>query len=167
MSEASAEHHGHGPGTDFAAAIYGSIVATALIGALDAAHASSGDMLLSVLATMVVFWLAHTWAAISGERIHTGHGLARERIRALARAEWPMVEAGFGPLAGLALGWVGLLSDTTAARLAVGIGIVQLFAWGFVLGRRVYHTWLGASIAGLANGAAGLVLVALEIAVNH
>ena len=67
----------------------------------------------------------------------------------------------------LLLGWVGILDATNATRLALAIGIVQLLAWGFVLGRRVYGTWHGAVLAGLVDGAFGVGLVLLEIAVSH
>jgi len=166
MTETPAPH-APSQARDYAAAIYGSIVATAIIGALREAHVTVGEMTIDVLATMVVFWLAHTWAAIAGERIHTGHMLSKDRVLALAREEWPMVEAGFAPVFALALGWVGVLDADDAAKVALAIGVVQLFAWGFVLGRRVYHRWLGALIAGLANGVLGLTLVALEIAISH
>jgi hypothetical protein len=162
--------HGHAeasPATDYAGAIYGSIIATAFVGALRQAHVSARDMTIEVAASMVVFWLAHTWAAVAGERIHMGHRLAFGRVRALGRMEWPIVEAGFGPVVALSLGWIGVLSTDAAAGAAIAIGVVQLLAWGFVLGRRVYHTWVGAVVAGIGNGLVGLVLVVLEIAVAH
>jgi hypothetical protein len=168
MSETPGDQHPHrGHGRDYAAAIYGSIVGTALIAALDDAGVSARDITLSVVATMVVFWIAHTWAAIAGERIQMQHRLSWRRARALAEEEWPMVEAGFGPTAALVLGWIGLVEDGTAARIAVAIGVIQLFAWGFFLGHRVYHNWSGAVLAGLGNGSLGLVLVVLEMAVLH
>jgi hypothetical protein len=160
-------HHEPSGARDYAAAIYGSIVATAIVGALRETDVSASELTVDVFATVVVFWLAHSWAAIAGERIHTGHRLSVHRVRALAREEWPMVEAGFGPVFALVLGWIGVLDEDDAARLAIGIGVVQLFAWGFVLGRRVYDTWFGAVLAGLGNGALGVVLVLLEIAVSH
>jgi hypothetical protein len=166
MSETAGRHEAS-PATDYAGAIYGSIIATAFVGALRAAHVSARDITLDVAASMLVFWLAHTWAAVAGERIHMGHGLALHRVRALARAEWPIVEAGFIPVLALFLGWIGVLGADTAAKLAIAIGVLQLFAWGLVLGRRVYHRWLGAVAAALANGLVGVVLVALEIAVAH
>jgi hypothetical protein len=153
--------------TDYAGAIYGSIIATAFVVALQQAHVSSRDITLEVAASMLVFWLAHTWAAVAGERIHTGHRLSWHRIRSIGRMEWPIVEAGIGPVIALALGWIGVLEPATAAWIAAGIGVLQLFAWGFVLGRRVYRTWPGAVIAGLGNGVVGLLLVALELAVTH
>ena len=160
-------HHEPTAATDYAGAIYGSIVATALIGALREADVSSKQMTLDVAATMLVLWLAHTWAAIAGERIHLGHGLLWHRIKALGREEWPIVEASVVPLIPLVLGWIGVLEHRTATRLAITFGIAQLFAWGFVLGRRLYHTWTGALLAALGDGAVGLVIVLLEVWVNH
>jgi hypothetical protein len=151
----------------YAAAIYGSIVATAIIGALYGKDVAPRDMTIEVAATMVVFWLAHTWAAIAGERIHVGHGLGTRRILTLAGEEWPMVESGFAPVIALFLAWIGVLSAANGAKLALAIGIVQLVAWGFVLGRRVYGRRLSAFAAGAGNGLLGLLLVGLEIVVTH
>src|SRR5262245_14086598 len=101
--------HEPSPPTDYAGAIYGSIIATAFVGALHEAGVSSRDMTLEVAASMVVFWLAHTWAAVAGERIHTRHRLSMHRVRTLGRKEWPIVEAGFAPVVALSLGWMGVL----------------------------------------------------------
>ena len=46
-----------------------------------------------------------------------------------------------------------MLSASNGARLAIAIGVVQLFGWGFVLGRRVYGRRLGGLLAGAGNGA--------------
>ena len=83
----------------YAAAVYGSIVAAALIEAFRGEHAHAETIALSVLATMAVFWLAHVWSAIVGERIHRRErGSARTASRQIARAEWPLVEASFAPV---------------------------------------------------------------------
>lgn len=151
----------------YSAAIYGSIIVTALIGALWGDHISARTMTVQLIATMTVFFLAHTWAAVAGERLHTGHRLSTSRVLALARAQWPMIEAGFAPIFALTLAWVGLIEYRTGAKLAIAIGVVQLFAWGFVLGQRVYGRRLGALLSAAGNGLLGLTLVALEIAVLH
>ena len=158
--------HGDAAG-HYAAGIYGSIVVTALVGALREAHAGIGDVTSTVIATMTVFWLAHTWAQVQGERLHAGHHLSFSHVRRIAGHEWPMLESGFAPVCALLLGWVGILDTTNATRAALTIGIVQLLAWGFALGRRVYGTWHGAALAGLVDGAFGVGLVLLEIAVSH
>jgi hypothetical protein len=166
MTETST-HHEPRPATDYAGAIYGSIIATALIGALREADVTAKQLTLDVAATMLIFWIAHTWAAIAGERIHLGHGLLWHRVKALGREEWPIVEASFLPIVALVLGWVGLLAEDTAAKLALAIGIGQLCFWGFVLGRRVYGTRLGAGLAALGDGAIGIVIVLLEVWAHH
>jgi len=166
VSEIS-DHHEARAATDYAGAIYGSIIATAMIGALREADVTSKELTIDVAATMLIFWIAHTWAAIAGERIHLGHGLLVHRVRALGREEWPIVEAGFLPVAVLVLGWVGVLEDETAAKLAIAVGIAQLFLWGFVLGRRIYDTRLGAVLTAVADGAVGVVIVLLEVWAHH
>ena len=68
----------------YAAAVYGSIVAAALIEAFRGrARARRGHRAL-VLTTMAVFWLAHVWSGIVGDRIHHGPQLQVGRLVAIA-----------------------------------------------------------------------------------
>jgi len=154
-------------GEHYAAAVYGSIVAAALIEAFRAEHVQAEDIALAVLTTMTVFWLAHVWSGIVGDRIHHGPQLQVGRVIRIGRAEWPLVQASFVPVVVLVLGWAGVFSDATAARLALGICIVQLFAYGLIVGRQAYHRWPQAVVAGLLNAALGLVLIELEVLVLH
>ena len=106
-------------------------------------------MTLDVRATMLVLWLAHTWAAIAGERIHLGHGLLWHRIKALGREEWPIVEAGFVPLIPLALGWIGVLEHRERRRGSRSRSASRSSSPGASSSAGgVYHTWLGALLAG-------------------
>jgi hypothetical protein len=151
----------------YAAAIYGSIIAAALIEAFRAEHAKAEGTALAVLSTMAVFWIAHVWSAFMGERIHQGAKLGYERVREIARSEWPLVEAAFAPVGVLALGWLGILGDVTAEELALIVCIIQLFAWGIAVGRRAYNHWWPALASGFGNGVLGLIVVSLEVAVLH
>jgi hypothetical protein len=151
----------------YAAAVYGSIVAAALIEAFRAEHVSSEDIALAVLTTMTVFWLAHVWSGIVGDRIHHGPQLQIPRLRAIAGAEWPLVQASFVPVVVLMLGWAGVFDDHTAARLALTVCVLQLFAYGVVVGREAYHDWASAAVAGALNAGLGLVLIELEVLVLH
>jgi hypothetical protein len=152
----------------YAAAVYGSIVAAALIEAFRGEHAQAETTALAVLSTMGVFWLAHVWSAIVGERLHRRERrLGLHRVAQIARAEWPLVEASFAPVFVLCLGWVGVVSDNVAEELALIVCIIQLFGWGLAVGLRAYDHWTGALLSGLANGALGLMVVSLEVAVLH
>jgi hypothetical protein len=154
-------------GEHYAAAVYGSIVAAALIEAFRAEHVNAQDIALAVLTTMTVFWLAHVWSGIVGDRIHHGPQLQVARLIRIGRAEWPLVQASFGPVVVLMLGWAGVLSHASAARLALGVCVVQLFAYGLTVGRQAYHRWPQAVVAGLLNAGLGLVLIELEVLVLH
>ena len=154
------------PHADFyAAAVYGSIVAAALVAAFHEEHASPETTLLSLLSTMAVFWLAHVWSAIVGERIHVGDEFANHRIGAIARAEWPLVESAFLPAVALLLGFAGAIGAAHSLDAALVACVLQLFGWGLVVGRRAYDHWWAALFSGLTNGVLGIVLVSLEIAV--
>lgn len=151
----------------YAAAVYGSIVAAALVAPFREEHVPAETIVLSLFATMAIFWLGHVWSAIVGERIHLGEEFTRHRIAEIARAEWPLIEATFAPAIVLALGWAGLVGDRTAATLALVVCVLELFAWGLVLGRRAYEHWWAALLSGVTNGVLGLVLVSLEIVLVH
>ena len=151
----------------YAAAVYGSILAASLIAVFRAEHDSPETSALALVGTMAVFWLAHAWSAVLGERIHVGSSLGYRRVLGIARSEWPLVEAAFAPTIILGLGWAGLLSTKASENLALAACIIQLFAWGFAVGRKAYHSWWAAALAGLGDGLLGLGLVWLEITVVH
>jgi len=151
----------------YSAAIYGSIVAAALLAPFHEEHVAPRDALLALVSTMVVFWLAHAWSTIAGERIQLGQRFTFGRALELARSEWPLVEAGLAPAFVLVLGWAGVLADQTSLTLAVVVCIAQLVAWGLVIGHRAFDRPLQVIAAGLLDGALGVALVALEIVVVH
>ena len=132
----------------FSAAIYGSILATSLVAALDVTEATAQEMTLTLLTTTLVFAVAHAWSEAVAERIAFGHGFVLARLIELTRREWPLVEAGFVPGAALAL------------------AVLQLLGWGILVGWRSYDRWPAAIAVGAVNGFLGLILVALKIAVH-
>jgi hypothetical protein len=151
----------------YAAAVYGSIIAASLIVPFFEQHGSAETVALTLLSTMSVFFLAHVWSSILGDRIHTGTPYTTRHTLAVARAEWPLLESTFGPVVVLVLGWAGVWSDHTAERLALGVCLVELFVWGVVVGWKAYHTWGSAALSGLVNLALGIGLISLEVTVLH
>ncbi len=120
-----------------------------------------------MISTLGVFWLAHLWSGIVGERIHLGPLFRARHVAQIARSEWPLVEAAFLPSAVLLLGWAGLFGRETASTVTIVVCDLQLLGWGWLAGRRAFERWWAAALAGLADGALGLALVLLEIAVLH
>jgi hypothetical protein len=145
---------------DDAAAIYGTIVTTAVIGAAGSKPAQT--VLELAVGTLLVFWLAHVYAEalahhLQGARLHWS-----AITRAMA-AERPMLEAPTLSLLVLLFGSIGLLNDRAAVVLALWIGIAQLVGWGIAYARSQGWGWPMALAAGLVNGVFGLAVVILEV----
>jgi hypothetical protein len=150
-----------------AASIYGTVLTMALIAAYSAEE--SLDLFLMTVAVLVVisvFALAHAHAELMARRYVAGRPLGREEILGQLHETWPMVEAAFPPVLALLAGGAGLLDEDSAVYLALGIGVLQLAAWGLGIGRRER---LGpVHIAGLIglNVSLGLTVVILKLLIH-
>src|ERR1700744_4007010 len=80
-----------------AAGIYGAIVTAAI---LDTAggHVSTVTLVISVVITLLVYWVAEEYAEVLGEQVEGGRLPSGARIRQALAASWPMVSASFLPL---------------------------------------------------------------------
>jgi hypothetical protein len=151
---------------NFAAAVYGSILAAGVVASLDVGDVSAGDMIAALGGTMLVFWLAHVWAEGIADRMHDPRPYTWRRLRAAATWHWPMVQAAAGPLVALALAGLDVLRLDTAVTLALCVCVAQLVGWGLVVGRRTFGSWPAALLSGLVDGLLGVVLIALKTLVH-
>ena len=83
-----------------AASIYGTVVTAAVIAA-GGGVLSSGALAVTVLVTLVVYWLAEEYAELLGEHTQAGRLPSASLVRSSLAAAWPMVTASFIPLAAL------------------------------------------------------------------
>ena len=150
---------------DRASAVYGSLLVTALV----AAQARSDAVPEFIAATLVVgvgvFWLTEVWTELIA--IRTRGPIARGEVLAIARAELPMLSAAVIPTLLLLTASFGFTTPDQAANLAMAAGIVQLFAWGLVVGLAMRRGWLPALVVALVDVGLGLVIVTLKVAVLH
>jgi hypothetical protein len=150
----------------YGAAVYGSVLAAALLGAMRHTHADARAATISLLGSMLVFWLAHAWSEVIGERVADGRLFERERVGEIARAEWPLVEAAIVPAVPLLLAWAGAWSRDLGVDLALGISVLQLVGWGAAAGHRSQTSWPVALLIGAVDGALGIGIVALELVIH-
>jgi hypothetical protein len=162
------DHSGEVDRGDFyAAAVYGSIIAAALLAAFRQEHGSSEGTLFALLSTLLVFWIAHVWSTLVGERIHAGNTFRWEQVWRIGRSEWPLVESAFVPSIPLVLGWLGVLSVETSVDVAAAVCFAQLLVWGLAVGRAAYDQWWQVALTGLIDASLGFAVVALELAFVH
>ncbi|MEU6970077.1 hypothetical protein AB0A71_20510 [Kitasatospora aureofaciens] len=151
--------------TDYAGAVYGSMLAASVIAA-SGVHETRPRLSLIVLlvVTGLVFWVAHVYAHLAGER-EVGRRVGWHRVREVGREEWPLVEASALPaLAVLVSPWLG---TGDSAWLAVGVAVAQQVGWA-TLGARLAGASTGqAAVEGVVNLLLGLCIVAAKVAVGH
>ena len=121
---------------------------------------------VALLATLCVFWLAHTQAELLAVRYAVSHPLTRQERRDALRHSWPMVQAGFPPVIGLLLGTAGLVDDSGAVDIALAIGVAELAAWGIAIGRREQLGTLRTAGVTAANVTLGLAVVGLKLMIH-
>jgi hypothetical protein len=146
----------------YGAAVYGSFLVASVVGVAFEAGESARAMTLSAFGSMVIFWLAHAWSEVVGERVAAGGTFRARQSLVIARREWPLVEAAVLPTALLALAWAGVWSRETGASLALAAAILQITGWGFLAGRRAGANPLVASVLAGVEGLLGVALLALE-----
>jgi hypothetical protein len=150
-----------------ARAIYGQILVTSLVGALsEDSEIEAGYILVSVVATMLVFWLAHVYAEAVSRGLEARRHLGWAEIGGLASSEWPLVQAAIPTAIVLALGAIGALSTETAVDIAIAVGVVALFAWGLAIGRASGASWIPALFGAAISGCFGLAVVGLNALVH-
>ena len=150
---------------DYAPAIYGAILVTGIV-AVQWRHDPDTDAIaLSVLISVVVFWLAHVWSEIVNLRVHGT--VSQVDMRQVVANEGSMLSALVLPAVVLAvLPRVGVPLES-AVVAALGVCIIQLFLWGLVVGRAAHRGWFLPLVVAVVDSLLGLVLVALKVAVLH
>jgi hypothetical protein len=144
-----------------AAGIYGAII-TASVMAAAGGSLPTLALALSVLATLVVYWLAEEYAEVLGRQATGGHVPTRAYIRGRLAHSWPIVSASFAPLAVLVVARLAGASAFAAANIGVFAAVVLLTAHGWTAGRAAQLTgWQLTACTSIA-AVLGLVMVALK-----
>jgi heme/copper-type cytochrome/quinol oxidase subunit 2 len=150
-----------------AAAIYGAVQATALVAAFsEDEHLSSLELDAWLAITVLVFWLAHGYAAVLAQGYARRRGLSRAEVLAQLSGEWRMVQAAIPPAIVLVLGALHVFSKATAVSIAIGVGLAQLFLWALAARRREGLTGMRLLTSALIAGSFGVVIVSIKAAVG-
>ena len=131
---------------DYAPAVYGSLLVTTLVTVQWQGAANPELIGLSLLISVVAFWLTHVWSEIVAHRVHGPIDVPS--AVAIARSEATMVTAVIVP--GIILGlprFLGVPVDV-AIGAALLASLVQLFLWGLAVGLAAGGSrWLALGVA--------------------
>jgi len=149
---------------DDATAIYGSLLVTGMVAVQWRADSVPDAIALTVVVSVIVFWLAHVWSEIVSRRVRGR--MTQGEAFAIALAETPMLSAAVVPALVLALGpLIATTDQAIAAALFVCIG--ELFVWGLIVGRAAHSSPLLTLRVAIVDSLLGLVIVGLKVLVIH
>jgi hypothetical protein len=142
--------------------VYGLVLVTALV-AVGWQDDTDFEVLLFVLGTVLVYWLAHIYAAVVASRRSQPVPPLHEATIEGARKASPMLVAMLIPALLLSLAAVGWVEEYTAYFLALGSGIVLLGVIGYVNAAANGASWLWRIAGVLATTLLGTIVIGLSI----
>jgi hypothetical protein len=109
-----------------ARAIYGTIAVGALLAAESVRRETYAKNVEAVVVTLLVYWLAHSYADLAGERVRSGAQLTATRLGRTMLQELPLLFGATIPLATLLICWAAgtRLSIAVIAALWTSAAIV-------------------------------------------
>lgn len=145
--------------------IYGVVLVTAVI-AVGWEDDTDLEVLIFLLGTVLVFWLAHIYAAVVASRgVKDPHPLGHA-IAAGARHASGMLVSMLIPAALLATAVIGWVEEYTAYFLALGSGILILAIIGYANAARNGSTWPWRVAGVLSTTLLGVFVIGLSILVH-
>ncbi|MFC4606244.1 hypothetical protein ACFO9E_00140 [Streptomyces maoxianensis] len=159
---------GHGAErTDYAGAVYGSLLAASVIAsASTVGEFPRFETVVFLLVTGLVFWAAHVYARLAGER-SADRPVDWAEARRVGLKEWSIVEAAVLPAAAVALSPLFGLGLTATGWLALGVAVAQQVAWAYMGALHALASRRQAAVEAVVNLLLGLVIVAAKAAMGH
>ena len=144
-----------------ASGIYGAIITAAILDTVGG-HASTTVLVISVVGTLLVYWIAEEYAEVLGEHTAAGRLPSRASIQGGLAATWPMVSASYAPLLAVVLATVAGASELTAANVGLVVVMVLLTTHGWLAGRAAQLQGRKLLVATSIAAGLGLVMILLK-----
>ena len=144
-----------------AAGIYGLIV-TATVLATAGNSLRTVALVVAVVGTLLVYWLAEQYAEVLGEQAEGGELPTWNSVRGSLMSTWPLVSSSFLPLLALLVARLAGATVLTASNVGLACAVLVLIAhaWGAARAADL-HRWRLAAATSTA-AVLGLVLVLLK-----
>jgi hypothetical protein len=119
-------------------------------------------LVVSIVVTLVVYWLAEEYAEVLGEQAAAGRLPGWSRICESLAAAWPMVSASYLPLLALVVARLAGASPLVAANVGLIVAIIVLTAHGWSAARAAQLKGRQLLVATSVALALGLVMILLK-----
>jgi hypothetical protein len=148
-----------------ASAIYGTIITASVIAA--GATLTTRSLAVTVVVTLVVYWLAEQYAVLVGEHTHGGRLPSRSQVAQSMGTTAPMITASFIPVVVLVVVRVLGASSGAAAKTALVVAVALLVVHGVRAGWAAGLRGLRLAAITVVAGLFGLAMVALKTFLQH
>ena len=145
--------------------VYGIVLVTALI-AVGWDDDTDLEVLVFVVGTVFVFWLAHIYAAVVASRAVDTPPSLRTAVALGIRHTYGMLVAMLIPAFLLGLAVIDVVEEYTAYYLALGSGVVMLALIGYANAARNRSPWYWRVAGVLSTTLLGLLVIVLSIIVH-
>ncbi|MFI2437162.1 hypothetical protein [Streptomyces sp. NPDC018693] len=163
-AERRAEHRAH---ADYTGGVYGSMLAASVvIGAGSLGAFPRTELVLLLLLTGGVFWIAHVHAHLFGARLAQQPPDRRVVLR-VCREEWPIVKAAVPPAAAVAVSALLGMDVQGALWLALGVAVAGQVGWSLAAARRAGASPRLMAVTASVNLLLGLLIISFEVALKH
>ncbi|MCX4740481.1 MULTISPECIES: hypothetical protein [Streptomyces] len=157
----------HRARADYTGGVYGSMLATSVIvGAGTLGSFPRAELVILLVLTGVVFWLAHVHAQVFGARL-TRRTPDRRMLLHVCRDEWPIVQAAFPPAAAVAVSPLLGLDVEGALWFALSVAVAGQVGWSAAAARRAGAGWGMVAVSGVVNLVLGLVILSFKLFLKH
>jgi hypothetical protein len=153
-------------GDNPAGAVYGTIAVAALLAAESARRETYLATVAAVVITLALYWLAHSYAEFTGERLRTGERLTRAGLSRMMARELTILIGAAVPLVVLLISWVGGASLTTAVNAAIWTSAAMIAIIEVILGLRSRLPGRELAAQTVLGALLGLLVVALRVVLH-
>ncbi|MEV8549825.1 hypothetical protein AB0L04_08310 [Streptomyces glaucescens] len=152
---------------DYTGGVYGSMLAASVvIGAGSLGSFPRTELVLLLLLTGLVFWVAHVHAQLFGARL-ARQALDRGVVLHVCRDEWPIVKAAVPPAAAVAVSPLLGLDVRGAAWLALCVAVAGQVGWSVAAARRAGASPRLMAATASVNLLLGLLIILFKIVLKH
>ncbi|MGW7053541.1 hypothetical protein [Streptomyces sp. NPDC054887] len=163
--ERRAERRAH---ADYTGGVYGSMLAASVvIGAGTLGSFPRVELVLLLLLTSLVFWIAHVHAHLFGARLASRQRPDRRVVLGVCRDEWPIVKAAVPPAVAVAVSPLLGLDVRGAGWLALSIAVAGQVGWSVAAARRAGASRRLMATTASVNLLLGLTIIAFKIFLTH
>ncbi|WP_151771463.1 hypothetical protein [Streptomyces abyssomicinicus] len=153
-------------GADYTGGVHGSMLAASVVvGAGTLGSFPRLELVLLLLLTGVVFWIAHVHGELFGARL-AHRTLDRRTVLHVCREEWPIVKAAVPPAAAVAVSPLLGLDVRGALWLAVAVAVAGQVGWSVAAARVAGAPWRLVAGTAAVNLLLGLLIISFKIALK-